>query len=233
MKCLSTMGATMMANRIRIACLSLVVVLVTAGLARAQQEFPPPQGSGRLVVVASGAMGMDAYVGMAKVIAQLGYDAVLVDGNAMEGTQGAGLRTALQAAVHMPHALPGKFALVGFSLGGGMELFYGIGRPEVIAGAVLWYPATTFIHDFAGWANRLQIPVLMFAGEDDTYRNCCLIDNARKLAAAASAAGKPFELVTYPGTQHDFIPGSKNYNPQAYNDALLRMTARLKRYFGP
>ena len=222
-----------MAHPVRLSCLCLLVMLVTTGLARAQQEFPPPQGSGRLVVVASGAMGMAAYTGMAKVIAQLGYDAVLVDGNSMEGTQGAGLRTAIQAAMHMPHALPGKFALVGFSLGAGMELFYGIGRPDLIAGAVLWYPATSFIHDVNNWANRLQIPVLMFAGEDDTYRDCCVIDNARKLAAAASAAGKPFTLVTYPDTQHDFIPGSRTYNPRAYNDALQRMTARLEQYFGP
>jgi dienelactone hydrolase len=79
----------------------------------------------------------------------------------------------------------------------------------------------------------LQVPVLMFAGEQDHYKGCCLIDTAHKLAAAASAAGKPFELVTYPRTDHDFIPGSKNYNADSYNDALQRMTARLKQYFGP
>ena len=221
-----------MVASIRIAFLAWLIAVMAPGFARAQQEFPPPQGSGRLVLVASGAMGMGAYTGMAKVIASLGYDAVLVDGNSMEGTQGEGLRTAIGQAMRMPHALPGKFALVGFSLGGGMELFYGTTRPDFVAGAVLWYPATNFIHDYAGWASRLAVPMLMFAGEADTYRNCCLIDNARKLQAAASAAGKPFELVTYPDTQHDFIPGSRSYNPQAYNDALRRMTERLKQYFG-
>jgi dienelactone hydrolase len=222
-------------HRNRYTALSLALFLalaMIAGTARAQEEYPPPQGKGRLVVVASGASGLPFYRGMAQQIAQLGYDAVLFDGNAMEGTQGAGLKTAIEQAIHMPHALPGRLALVGFSLGGGMELFYGTTHADAIAGAVLWYPATGFIHDDAGWASRLQVPVLMFAGEDDTYRNCCLIDSAHKLAAAASAAGKPFELVTYPHTQHDFIPGSASYNPQSYQDALQRMAARLKQYFG-
>jgi dienelactone hydrolase len=132
----------------------------------------------------------------------------------------------------MPHALPGQIVLVGFSLGGGVDLFWGTERADVIAGDVLWYPMTSFIHDYAGFAARQRVPVLMFAGEDDTYRNCCLIDNARKLAAAATAAGKPFELVTYPHTQHDFIAGSPSYNPQSYQDAFQRMAVRLKQYFG-
>ena len=79
--------------------LGVLATILATGSAPAQEEFPPPQGKGRLVVVASGAMGMPYYSGMAKQIAQLGYDAVLVDGNAMEGTQGAGLKTAIEAAV--------------------------------------------------------------------------------------------------------------------------------------
>jgi dienelactone hydrolase len=209
------------------------MALAAPDFARAQQEFPPPQGSGRLVLVISGAMGMPAYNGMAPVIASLGYDAVLVEGNALEGTQGAALRTAIEQARKLPHAQPGKFAIVGFSLSGGIALAYGTTRPEAIAGIVLWCPVTSFLKDFDGWANRLAVPVLMFAGESDGYKNCCLIDTARKLQAAASAAKKPFELVTYPATQHDFIPGQRTYNPQAYNDALQRMTARLEQYFAP
>jgi predicted esterase len=222
-----------MTSLVRIAALSLLMVFVAPVFTCAQQEFPPPQGSGRLVLVISGAMGANAYTGMAQVIASLGYDAVLVDGNAMEGTQGAALRTAIEQARKMPHAQPGKFAIVGFSLGGGIALVYGTTRPDAIAGVVLWYPATSYMKDFDGWANRLAVPVLMFAGESDAYKNCCLIDTARKLQVAASVAKKPFELVTYPATQHDFIPGQRTYNPQAYNDALQRMTARLKQYFSP
>ena len=175
---------------------------------------------------------MSFYTGMAQQIAQLGYDAVLVDGNALEDTTGDRLKAAIIAARQMPHALPGQLALVGFSLGGGVDLFWGTERPDAIVGDVLWYPATSFIRDDAAFVTHLKVPVLMFAGEDDTYRNCCLIDNARKLAAAATAAGKSFELVTYPHTQHDFIPGRPTYNPQAYQDAFQRMATRLKQYFG-
>lgn len=219
-------------HRLALALSILLAIATIAGTARAQEEYPPPQGKGRLVVVSSGAMGIAAYRDMAKQIAQLGYDAVLFDGNALQDTTGDRLKQAIIAASKMPHVLPGRLALVGFSLGGGVDLFFGTERADVIVGDVLWYPATNFIRDDAAWARRLKVPVLMFAGESDTYRNCCLIDNAKKLAAAASAAGKPFDLVTYPNTQHDFIPGSASYNPAAFSDAMKRMADRLKQYFG-
>src|SRR5208283_2359900 len=121
--------------------------------------------------------------------AKFGYDVVLFDGNEMKGTHGDGVKTAIQKAQQMPHALPGKVALVGFSLGGGMSLFYGTQWPDLVAGSVVWYPATTFIHDVPGFVSRLKVPVLMFAGEDDTYRGCCLVTTARTLAAAATGSG--------------------------------------------
>jgi dipeptidyl aminopeptidase/acylaminoacyl peptidase len=76
------------------------------------------------------------------------------------------------------------------------------------------------------------MPVLMFAGESDTFRGCCLIENARTLAQAATAGGKPFELVTYPDTDHDFVKDGAHYNPRSYSDALQRTAARLKDYLG-
>jgi dienelactone hydrolase len=130
----------------------------------------------------------------------------------------------------MPHALPGKAAVVGFSLGGGMALYYASQWPDLVAGVVAWYPATTFIKDVPGFAARLKVPVLMFAGEKDTFRNCCLVENARNLAAAAKAAGQPFELVTYPKTDHDFVKDGAHYNADSYKDAFQRTSARLKDY---
>ena len=72
----------------------------------------------------------------------------------------------------------------------------------------------------------------MFAGEEDTYKNCCLIGTARKLAEAAKAAGVPYELVTYGGVKHDFVDGGSGYNPKAYKDALAKTEAALKAAFG-
>lgn len=220
--------------RYGVVCAALVVfaALVASPFARAQEEFPPPQGKGRLVVVSSGMSGPEHYTAVARAIAQLGYDVVLFDSNPMEGTHGEGLKTALQQAQRMPHALPGKAALVGFSLGGGISLGFGVHWPDQVAVVIAWYPATKEFHDIPGFASRMQVPVLMFAGESDTYRKCCLIETAHSLADAATAAGKPFELITYPNTEHDFVEGGSHYNPKAYHDALDRTAAKLKEFLG-
>ena len=213
------------------ACAS--ALLVSAAVAAAQQEFPPPEGKARVVVVASGMSGVEHYIPVSKEIARLGYEVVLFDGAAMEGTRGEALKTAIAQAQAMPHALPGKVALVSFSAGGGISLFYGTQWPDQVAGAVLWYPATFFIRDVPGFAARLKVPVLMFAGEKDTYRNnCCTAASARALADAANAAGRPFELVTYPRTDHDFVKGGGHYNPDSYDDAMKRTAAKLKEFLG-
>ncbi|MFZ0321296.1 MAG: dienelactone hydrolase family protein [Candidatus Sulfotelmatobacter sp.] len=209
----------------------VIAGFIACAAAQAQQEFPPPQGKGRVVVVVSGMSGPAHYEPVTREIAQLGYDAVLFDGNPMEGTHGDGLRKAIEQAQQMPHALPGKVALVGFSLGGGLSLYYGTQWADLVSGAVLWYPATTFIKDVPGWAGRLKIPVLMFAGEKDKYRDCCLIDKAHTLADAAKSSGAAFELVTYPKTEHDFVKGGSHYNSESYSDALQRTAAKLKEYF--
>jgi dienelactone hydrolase len=216
----------------RVAAFCVVVFVGVATVSQAQQEFPPPQGKGRVVVVISGRSGAGHYETAAREIAQLGYDVVLFDGNPMEGTHGEGVKAAIVQAQSMPHALPGKVGLVGFSLGGGLSLYYGTQWPDLVAGVVVWYPATTFIKDVPGFAGRLQVPVLMFAGEKDTYRGCCLVANAHTLADAAKASGAQFELITYPKTEHDFVKGGSHYNAQTYSDALQRTAERLKKYLG-
>jgi dienelactone hydrolase len=212
--------------------IGIFACLAVASVVNAQQEFPPPQGNGRVVVVASGMSGPEHYATVCREIAQLGYDVVLFDGNPMEGTHGAGLKTAIDQAMKMPHALPGKVAVVGFSLGGVIALGYGPHWPDLVVGVVVWYPATTAIKDVPGFVDGLKVPVLMFAGEKDTYRDCCLIVKAHTLADAATAAGKPFELITYPKTDHDFVKGGSHYNAQVYSDAFQRTAAKLKEFLG-
>ena len=75
----------------------------------------------------------------------------------------------------------------------------------------------------------MRAPTVMFAGENDTYHNCCLIDKARAIGRAAQAAGVPFELTTYPSTQHGFNLLGANYKAQAADDAFARTDAALKR----
>jgi acetyl esterase/lipase len=206
--------------------------LALASGARASEEFPPPGGKGPIVMLASGMSGPDHYRPVAKDIAALGYDVVLFDGNAMEGTHGVGVVAAIQEARQAQHGLPGKVALVGFSLGGGMVLYYGTQHPDLAAGAVVWYPATAFIKDTPGFANRLAMPVTMFAGASDSFRDgCCLAAKGQVLADAAKAANKPFDLTVYPGADHDFVKGGSHYEPAAYADALQKTAAALKACF--
>jgi dienelactone hydrolase len=220
-----------MSFRIRIAP-TLAVLAATAAastVAFAQQEFPPPQGKGRVVVVASGLSGPEHYVKIARDIAALGYDAVLFDGSAMEHSQGAAVRSAILQAQQMPHALPGKVAIVGFSAGGGEAVIYATGWPDLVTGVIAWFPSTSVIHNVQRWADHLQVPLLMFAGEKDHYRdNCCTADNDRALAAGAKAAGKSVDLFTYPKAEHDFSRDGAHYNAEADADAFQKTAERLK-----
>ena len=213
------------------ALLGFAIFLAIVPVLHGQQEFPPPQGKGRVVVLSSGMSGPGHYEQISKDIAQLGYDVVLFDGNAEEGTQGAGVRTAIQQAMAMPHALPGKVALVGFSLGGGMSFFYGTQLPDQVAGAVLWYPANSFIKNVPAFANRLAVPIVVFAGGKDKFRSgCCTADYDKTLRDASKSAGKSFDLTVYPDADHDFIKGGEHYNAKAYADAFQRTADALKTY---
>jgi len=209
----------------------IVALIAGASVANAQQEFPPPQGKGRVVVLASGMSGPEHYKEVASEIAKLGYDVVLFDGNAEENTHGQGVKRDIQTATTMPHALPGKVALVGFSLGGGEELYWGTQSSDQVAGAVVWYPANAFIRDVPGFANRLAVPVVVFAGGKDHFRNgCCTADKDSALEQASKAAGKSFELTVYPDANHDFVKGGDHYDAKAYEDALQKTADALKTY---
>jgi dienelactone hydrolase len=205
-----------------------------AGAARADggEEFAPPSGKGRLVVVISGQSGSAHYRPVAQQIAALGYDVVLYDGNPMEGTHGQGLKSAIADAMQMPHALPGKIGLVGFSLGGAMVLGFGSGWGDQVAVVAAWYPATSPISDPAKLAARMNVPVVMFAGEADTYKSCCLIGKAHDIADAAKAANAKFDLTTYPGVNHDFVVDGSHYDPDAFKDAFAKTQAALAQYLG-
>lgn len=195
--------------------------------AYAQQEFPPPQGKGRVVVMFSGISGPSQCVEVAGDIAKLGYDVVLFDGNTVKGTRGEGVRAAIQQALSMPHALAGKVAVIGFSSGGGASLYYGTQWPDRVAAVVVWYPANSFIRNVPGFVERLQVPVVTFAGgKDDFLNGCCTAGKDIALQAAAKAAGKPFDLTVYPEADHDFAKGGRNYNAKDYNTHFSALRVR-------
>jgi len=199
--------------------------------AQAQTEYSPPSGKGPVVVMISGQLGPAHDEPSARKIASLGYDVTLLDGNALQG-RGAALKAALQQAQASPHGLPGKVAVVGFSLGGGVALAFASHWPDLVATVVAWYPATKFIGDVKSFAGGITLPVLMFVGEQDHYQNCCLADTAQALASAAKAAGTPVEVVSYRGADHDFIFAGRTYDAEATADSWQRATVRLAQSLG-
>jgi dienelactone hydrolase len=214
------------------ALLGAIVLFGRCTAANAQNEFPPPQGKGPVVVVVSGQLGAPHYAPPARRIAGLGYDVILLDGNAMAGSHGQALMAAIRQAQSAPHGVPGKVAVVGFSLGGGEALFYASRRPDLVSVIVAWYPLTSPIRDATSFVAGIKVPSLMFAGELDHYKYCCMITTARALAAAASTQGAPLEVITYPNAQHDFIFAGADYNAAATSDSWQRATARLAQYLG-
>src|SRR5271165_2905542 len=126
------------------AIIGVLACLTAASVEQAQQEFPPPQGKGRVVVLASGTSGPARYTTVAREIAELGYDVVLYDGNQTAGTHGDAVKADILEAQQMPHALPGRVVLLGFSLSAGMFLYYGTQMSDLVSGAVLWYPENNF-----------------------------------------------------------------------------------------
>jgi len=74
----------------------------------------------------------------------------------------------------------------------------------LVSVVIAWYPVTTGL-DISSFVSQLRVPVLMFADEEDHNSSCCLISTARSLAIAA--AGRQFQLGTYPNTGHDFFYG--------------------------
>ena len=204
-----------------------------------QKEYEPPKGKGRVVVVVSGRSGPGNYAYVAEDLAKQGYYAVLVDGNDFPYIKRSGGEALLKGVItrsqQSPHALPGKVAVVGFSLGGGFTLTSATRMPELVCAVVVYYPFTAHITNPDDFVSKIKVPTLVFAGGRDTYKNCCLIETARMLAdAAKKSEGKiMLEVFEYPNAKHGFIiKSSEAWAPTDTADAFRRALNHLHQYFG-
>jgi dienelactone hydrolase len=202
-----------------------------------QQEFYPANGKGRVVVVVTGHTGPGNYAYYAKDIAAQGYYAVLVNGNDFWrkdlGERGRDLlRGVVARAQQSPHALPGKAAVIGFSQGGGATLTWATRMSESVSAVVAYYPETRSIHNPDAFVSKMDVPTLMLAGVLDTYKDCCVIERARQLAAAAAKEGGSrvvLRVVEYPDAGHGFaIKYSKTWRSNDAADAFRRTLDYLK-----
>jgi carboxymethylenebutenolidase len=74
----------------------------------------------------------------------------------------------------------------------------------------------------------LKAPVLGLYGEADTG---IPLDSVEKLRAAAKAAGKPAEIVVYPGAPHGFNADYRpTYRAEPATDGWKRMLAWFKEH---
>lgn len=200
--------------------------------------FPPAGGRGAIVIVASGYSGPGYYRDFSVKLAELGYYTVIMDGKDLidPGRMGLivpgaeNLQTVIADSKSSPQAIPGKVALVGLSIGGAGVLRYGASLRNQVSAVVAYYPAiTTAGWDMTTFAAGLQTPVLLIAGVQDHYENCCLIDSMRELAEAPKTV--TFEYIEYPEAGHCFnlnvdIP-LFTYRSQDAADAWARTEAFL------
>jgi dienelactone hydrolase len=199
----------------------------------AQEEFLPKGDKGPVVVVISGNSGTPNYRSYATQVAGLGYYTVLIDGKDILTRQqdGAGnLRKVVAKAQASPNGAPGKAMVIGFSQGGGGVLAHAVAMPELFTAAVVYYPQTNWARNLAGVVGRMQMPLLVLAGERDRYNNCCLIEHMREMDAAAKARGLPLELVVYPNADHGFNLTGSAYRPGETADAWRRTTEMLAKH---
>lgn len=208
----------------------------------AQTAYAPANGKpGPVIITISGQTGPTSYRPYAMKLAGLGYYTVLVEGKDMLNPQLTGpanLALAIKRAQAAPEAIPGKVAVIGFSLGGGGALYNAANLPDSVSMVVAYYPYTrTWANRINALADHCRVPILMMPGGADRYMECCVVETAQALDAAMKGRNSPFELVVYPEANHGFNleSGAKGEPMKAYRaddakDAWLRTLEMLKRY---
>jgi dienelactone hydrolase len=207
----------------------------------AQTAYAPAGKPGPVIIVISGQSGPASYQSYAAELAKLGYYSVLLTGKDIlnpELTGEANLKKAIDRAQHSPHAVPGKTAVIGFSLGGGGALYNATPLSDLVSVVVAYYPYTKSWASKMGWfVKRFEVPVLVLAAKFDRYMECCVVESMQAMEAAAKQNGKQFELVVYPYANHGFNlqSGAKGEPASAYRydddrDAWRRTMEILKRY---
>jgi carboxymethylenebutenolidase len=143
------------------------------------------------------------------------------------------LRPLVSDVQAQPRAAVGKVALIGLSIGGAVSLRASGDLADQVSAVVAYYPALAALgHDHKALASRLRVPVLVIAGEKDSYLDCCPIAAMRSLQEVAQVENKPLQLVVYPAAGHVFNLAAypHMYRHDDSEDAWLRTLAFLREH---
>ncbi|HEX8033172.1 MAG TPA: dienelactone hydrolase family protein [Ktedonobacterales bacterium] len=122
------------------------------------------------------------------------------------------LRQHGQHAATSPADGRGKFALVGFSLGGAYALDMSVTLAEEIAAAVIFYTTYTGL-DY----RRAKAAYLFHFAEDDPFEPA---ESVAQMQQELQAAGRQATIYTYPDTKHWFFEANR---PDAYDAAAAAL----------
>lgn len=185
------------------------------------------------MIVISGYSGTAVYQDYARSIAKLGYTAFLVQGRSIwirESKSAENLQEVISVSQRDARVVPGKVAVIGFSVGGGGALLHATPLVDSVAAVIAYYPDATRLENIGRTAARVAVPTLTFAGEQDRYANCCLVESIREFDSAARTAKTPFELVTYPNAEHAFNLDGSSFQADTAADAWERARGFLGKY---
>jgi pimeloyl-ACP methyl ester carboxylesterase len=192
-------------------------------------EYNPPSGRGPIVILLSGFSGPALYKSYADEVSRLGYYAVLFDGKEFYELSPGAFKRTIEQVQRSPKALPGKVAVIGFSMGGAAALGKAALMPDLVSAVITYYPMTKDFNT-QSLAAKFQVPTLVFAGERDTLYDCCLIETMRAMERGAKEAGKPFELVAYKEAGHAFNLTGSDYRAEDAADAWQHTIKMLSQY---
>lgn len=128
-----------------------------------------------------------------------------------------------------------RLAITGFCWGGRIAWLYAA-RNAKLRGAVAWYGRLVGNRDPlhprhpVEVAAELHSPVLgLYGGQD----NSIPLESIEQMRAAASAAGKPVEIVVYPEAGHAFHADYRpSFHQSSAEDGWRRMTEFLRQHLG-
>jgi len=153
----------------------------------------------------------------------------------MHRDHAAAIRAGLQRWLARPDVKSAKASVVGYSLGGWLAISFANRMPEQVSAVVAFYSSTFRIADVGAWLATppASVPTLLLAGVRDTYMNCCTIERAREIAAAAAAPAtrSPIEVVEVPDANHGFaLAAYPSYRPAEAAATFARALEHLRKF---